>query len=800
MTVQGNALLREGTSFTWPIDVASYDRSPQLTAAERQTLALVAGRSGGPGNNGGQPRLDSQILHRLLTPLEDICQHIQENYTNGTNQNRRASTIRAFVLEMHRRQTAFWAWSEGEWIEFIAPSLEVFNTRLGWSWRRDSKPEAGTRTRVLLAAYLLGALPDVRVCGTHLPYTKLAHLAFGKPWLSPELDQIVTHLRSVGYAPQKAFEITRPACIVLLLARSPLLEDITEEHMRWVHETTPREQYELATLSRVLVSFGILKVGISKTVPGLPPTRASADGTLAAEWEQWCNDWRKTSTLEPTTLSGYYTNLLKIGRWLKQAHPEITSPAQWTASIATECVAAITHMTVGQYIGEQFRLSHPRVPNQGQPIKPRSISVFLGALRCFFQDLQESEKIPLVFNPLRYLALPRSVSHKIGPNPRVIDRPLWAKLVWAGQHLEVEDLPSTTYPLEMVRAVAAVWLFTALRSDEIARLQLGCIEWPMTDLTDPETGKKVSREQICYLYIPANKTSPAFKKPIAPYVGKMIAAWEQIRPAQKVVLDRKGAEKVAYLFSLREQRMGKRYINHVLIPLLAAKANVPPLDQRGRVTSHRARATIATFLGNCENPMSLWQLMRWLGHRTEATTRSYVDADITKVAVKIAEGSFLQQNLASIPVLIDNDAVTSGAASSGQPWKFFDLGHGYCTLPEWAACRHRMACAKCDFYQPKHSAKMQLLEANGNLTRMLELVALGEEERTLVEQGMALNQSLLSRLADEPTPAGPTPREIQAGKRKPLSVLTETVSLVKPERGPYQAELEEQEEVLPPPF
>jgi len=91
--------------------------------------------------------------------------------------------------------------------------------------------------------------------------------------------------------------------------------------------------------------------------------------------------------------------------------------------------------------------------------------------------------------------------------------------------------------------------------------------------------------------------------------------------------------------------------------------------------------------------MSLWQLMRWLGHRTEETTRHYVDADIPKVAVKVAEGSFLQQNLASIPVLIDN-AVVSGSASWGHPWKFFDLGHGYCTLPEWAACRHRMACAK----------------------------------------------------------------------------------------------------------
>jgi hypothetical protein len=34
---------------------------------------------------------------------------------------------------------------------------------------------------------------------------------------------------------------------------------------------------------------------------------------------------------------------------------------------------------------------------------------------------------------------------------------------------------------------------------------------------------------------------------------------------------------VEYLFSLREQRMGKAYINNVLIPLLGVKANAPQL-------------------------------------------------------------------------------------------------------------------------------------------------------------------------------------------------------------------------------
>lgn len=146
MTAQGNPLLREEASFPWPIDLATYDRAPGLTEAERQQLALVAARSGGPGNSGGQPKYSSQMLHRLLTPLEDVCQQIQENYTDGTNRNRRESSIRAFVLEMNRRQTAFWAWSEQEWVEFIAPSLQVFNARLGWS-SHEMRNEIAARKR-----------------------------------------------------------------------------------------------------------------------------------------------------------------------------------------------------------------------------------------------------------------------------------------------------------------------------------------------------------------------------------------------------------------------------------------------------------------------------------------------------------------------------------------------------------------------------------------------------------------------------------------------------------------------------
>lgn len=90
---------------------------------------------------------------------------------------------------------------------------------------------------------------------------------------------------------------------------------------------------------------------------------------------------------------------------------------------------------------------------------------------------------------------------------------------------------------------------------------------------------------------------------------------------------------------------------------------------------------------------------------------------------------------------------------------------------------------------------MPLLEANGNPTRMLEFVALGDEERKLVEQGTSLNEAVLSRVADEPTPAGPTSRELPVGKRKPLPLLKETFGLVQQESA--RLDLTEQEDEVP---
>ena len=71
-----------------------------------------------------------------------------------------------------------------------------------------------------------------------------------------------------------------------------------------------------------------------------------------------------------------------------------------------------------------------------------------------------------------------------------------------------------------------------------------------------------------------------------------------------------------------------------------------------------------------------------------------------------------------------------------------------------------MACARCDFYTPKPSARAQLLEAKSDVDRRLALIPLTDDEHAAVEQDQQALSKLLDGLADTPTPAGPTPREI----------------------------------------
>jgi hypothetical protein len=249
---------------------------------------------------------------------------------------------------------------------------------------------------------------------------------------------------------------------------------------------------------------------------------------------------------------------------------------------------------------------------------------------------------------------------------------------------------------------------------------------------------------------------------VAPLLGKAIEAWQSIRPEQPRMLDRKTGEHVGFLFAHRAKRLAKTYINAAVIPSLCRKAAVPAADVRGNITSHRTRSTIASQLYNAKEPMTLFELQAWLGHRSPQSTQFYAKISAQTLTRAYTDAGYFSRNVRAIEVLIDRDAVASGAAASGEPWQHYDLGHGYCTYTFFEQCPHRMACARCDFYTPKDSAKAQLLEAKANLQKMTAAIPLTDDERAAVEDGQAAINRLLGSLADTPTPAGPTPRQLIA--------------------------------------
>lgn len=198
------------------------------------------------------------------------------------------------------------------------------------------------------------------------------------------------------------------------------------------------------------------------------------------------------------------------------------------------------------------------------------------------------------------------------------------------------------------------------------------------------------------------------------------------------------------------------------VPLLCVKAGVPETDARGRITSHRARATIATQLFNAKEPLSLFELQAWLGHTSPQATQYYAAITPTKLARSFDRAGYFERNIRTIEVLIDQAARRVSSDGPAEPWQFYDLGHGYCTYDFFDQCAHRMACAKCSFYEPKASGRMQALEAGGNLKRMLQEIPLTDTEREAVEDGARMMDMLAAGLERVPTPDGRMRQQIEA--------------------------------------
>jgi integrase len=634
----------------------------------------------------------------------------------------------------------------------------------------------------MAVAYLLAGFTDFHATrGRIFRQVSFARKIFGSEPVEAAVKHVQTKLSEWGHAQVMVQDyVPRTVCEVLLVNRSPFLEDLTREVLERLRESNLASNIyrSLLALSEVLANDGILGSSLAPTkIRGKHSPNVLL--SVPSEWVKWCQRWRGTSTRSHRTLRMGFYWLLHVGRWIARQHPDAVSPGQWTTELAAECVGAIHRMGVGEWAERTDQIARKRL---GKPIAAGTIASRLGVLRAFFADLQEWESIPRKFDPHRCFRTPRSIRARLGPNPRVLADDIWAKLLWAGLNLTENDLPrcrfrrkkeerTCWYPLKLVQALVVVWLFAGLRRDEIQRMHVGCVRWQRS-LQSADTTSRV-----CLLDIPVSKTADPFTKPVDGLVGEAIEEWERERPVQPRRIDAKTGESVDFLFLYRAKRVGAEYLNKRLIPALCRKAGIPTRDVRGNITSHRARSTIASQLFNAKDPMSLFELQQWLGHRTPASTQHYVQITPTKLAKSYADAAYFKRNLRTVEVLIDADVVKAGVAGRA-PWLYYDLGHGYCTYDFFDQCPHRMACAKCAFYRPKASSEAQLVESKANLLRLQQAMPLRDEELAAVEDGISATERLLTRLIDVPTPAGPTPRQLQ------VLPLIEVSPVPKPEGQP----------------
>jgi len=753
-------------SWRWPVDLAQYDRTPDLSTDERVALApfLVAKRQ----------RMQTVLmaeaaggLERLIRPLRDVYAGIDGSECLKHN------GIYLLLRMCAREHQAYWGWSLATWLQVLGTSrLAFYNTH---------QPGNATDTRqyVVAAAYLLRCFRTFDQLGG-MAIEELGQKIFGRENLAPALDILSQVATTWGYSRNSAVAFRSTIVDVLLQNEHPNVTRITRPLLEQLHATTTntRRRAMIYRLSRALAYLDIIPEPLPLS-GGVPEAvyRAERERGIAPAWVAWVQRWFATSTRSEKTRLNMRRDLLRVGRWLAAHHPAITIPGEWTRELAAEFVAAVTQMRTGDFSCAPDNLF---ALGRGKPFSARRVHSLLGVMRRSFVDAQEWGWIERRFNPMRVFATPRALWRMLGPNPRVIDDDVWAKLLWAGLNIRPEDVPAqgtdrnrrqaaakpavateqvSFYPIEMIRALAVVWLFSGLRSDEIVRLRVGCARVQQRAGESAPAAEQAHREQtVCLLDVPVHKTGRAFTKPVDPLVAEAIAAWEAVRPVQPNLLDRKTGESVQLLFCYRAKPLAKTYLNASLIPMLCRRAGVPEADARGSISSHRARSTIASQLFNAREPMTLFELQAWLGHLSPATTQHYVAQSPTKLANAYRDAGYFARNLRAIEVLVDQQAIADGSAAKGTPWRYYDLGHGWCSYEFFDQCPHRMACARCDFYVPKASTRGQVLEAKEGLITFLQEIPLSDDERAAVDGDVQALDRLLEKLKDVPTPSGGTPR------------------------------------------
>ncbi len=696
------------TDWQMPLWPERYDRSATLTEAERVALADVGALASQqhlllPG------RPSTHILARLTQPLQDVYQ------LGHTHPDALIPFLRYMYQQMARLEKPFWAWSEEEWVSAMLPA---------------HAPADGIRATMRVVAYLLC---DLLIIDEHFLSYHLACVVFGTGCMREQyerLARVIFGKDGLGYARgQRGESRLRTAVTLTLLSnRTPSLDAITFESLQAVKQVLSRDyQYAVHWMARALVSLGILeKETLTKLAgghAGAPVWWDYSKPDVDPRWLAWVQAYiAHTNRYEERYRQSTFYQLIIAGRWLKQYHPSVALPEQWDEVLAQDYVSWVCSAKRGELVSDLANIHESSSPDR--TLQASTVERRLGALKLFFKALQRrayqvdgepAQRLALSWSPDELLATPEPIRRQRIPNPRNLDHGWWQKLTWAAATLSAKDLSSnhTAYlPLVYYRAVGLLWVTGARRSDEIRRLKVGCVsrEWA-PEMRDEEGHQLEAEADLCYVRVPVNKLQGEFWVPIPTYTADAIEAWERLRPKlQDARIDRKEHKLTDYLFLMRDQLMGRDFLNRSVIPLLCKAAGlvdeqgVPLRDAVGKITSHRARSTLATWLRS--NGLSLTYIAKLLGHTDLKTLPWYLREDKYRFARALRQHNPLERMVTAI---LDPEALKRGA---GEPAVFYYLGDGadgrphMCASPDYQRCVHQMRCTECEMHVDAEQAEV----------------------------------------------------------------------------------------------
>jgi integrase len=761
------ALVRASGPWKMPIVAEHYDRSP-LTAEERRALERSL-RVDRPRANSQEARAMRRILTRFDVPVADVYYLRHRGYRTSTGEHTVAQNL--MRQEMHRHGKMFWDWSEEEWLDTLCPTTAAFSTKHRVTY---------VRTTVMDLAYLFGNVTDLRAVDIKTHGALAAKTYFGSEWLVKQSQIVVEILAKKGFSNHHETVKSLRQCLYLLfiLNRSPYLEDITPDSLTAAAEYDVEMRHACGKIHLALQHLGILPHSPKK--PPAPRKHFENSG-MAQEWYEWCIAWdQQEVNLTPRTRHSYTLRLLVVGRWLAIHAPDVREPAQWTEDLALRFGSDVCSWTIGQYASGMGKHIHALKGKLDHPMKAATIESYLSALRFYLADLVKrpyvvghgpGRKITLDFAPREALATPRHIQRALDvADPRDIDLRVWAKLAIAAATLSQSDLPEGSwYPLSFYRALGLLWVTSARRPNEIARLRLDCVreEWDPEMLNadeqlpgnviDLQAGNHYATESMAkpgtklfYLHIPSGKTRGPFWIWIPDYVVDAINEWKRERPAnQRVLHDRKDQEAVEYLFCYKDTRIGDNFINTSLIPALCAKAGVESQDARGRISGHRGRSTRLTLLR--QNGVGLDDLAEYAGHKDSTTIRRYArhnplqlhriikDADdISRIIEGVVDVRVAAQGLPALRWFIGYDA---------------DAEPQYCANQVYHTCPHRLDCPKCGMFIGGEKAR--LLQTGENTLPITSKVPMTPIEKCVVtgdQAGVAAYRAALKQVPAPETP------------------------------------------------